>query len=176
MKTIGIYFQIIILTALFQQVNVYGQTGDNLKKEKLIEAAKEIINSASTCTLITLDKEGAPRARAMDPFPVEEDLTVWFGTNPNSRKIKQIKNDSRVTLYYLSDDESGYVVISGLATLVNNQITKDKYWRKSWEAFYPDNKDSYLLIKVVPLWLEILSPPHNIYNDSITWEPSLIKF
>ena len=53
--------------------------------------------SAKTCALITLDSEGRPRVRVMDPFIPENDFTVWFGTNPKTRKVEQIKNnpDSR---------------------------------------------------------------------------------
>jgi len=45
---------------------------------KLINAAKEIMTEAGTCALITLDKDGSPRARTMDPFLPEENFTVWF--------------------------------------------------------------------------------------------------
>ena len=55
----------------------------------------EIMSAAGTCTLITLDQEGRPRARVMDAFLPEDDFTVWFGTNPKSRKVAQIKNDPR---------------------------------------------------------------------------------
>lgn len=139
-------------------------------------AAKEIINAATTCALITVDKDGAPRARTMDPFPVEDDFTVWFGTNSQSRKVQQIKNDPRVTLYYLDEESTGYVIINGIATLVNDQESKDNYWKESWQSFYPENRENYLLIKVTPYWMEVLSPKHKILNDPITWQPPIIHF
>lgn len=150
-------------------------SGQNDKKE-LLGVAKQIIDNAGTCALITIDNTGSPRARAMDPFPVEEDFTIWFGTNSNSRKVDQIKNDPRVTLYYLDNDASGYVVISGEATLIDDNELKSKYWKESWKDFYPENRENYLLIKVTPLWLEVLSPPNNVFNDTYTWEPPVVKF
>lgn len=143
---------------------------------RLLKAAREIMTEAGTCALITLDKDGNPRARTMDPFLPEDDFTVWFGTNSNSRKVDQIKNDSRVTLYYFDSSTQGYVVISGTAQLVNNTSEKEIHWKKEWEAFYPNKSDNYLLIKVTPLWLEILSPAHEIYNDPTTWQPPVIHF
>ncbi len=143
---------------------------------KLISAAKEIMNLAGTCALITLDEEGRPRVRAMDPFAPEDDLTVWFGTNSKSRKVNQIKKDPRVTLYYLDSDASGYVMIHGIAKLVDDKEEKEKWWKDEWEAFYPKNKETYLLIKVSPVWMEISSTPRGIYGDTITWQPSIVLF
>jgi len=123
-----------------------------------------------------LDDEGKPRARTMDPFIPENDFTVWFGTNSNSRKVEQIKKDPTVTLYYFDTKSQGYVVISGMAQLVNDSTKKEKYWKKEWEDYYPNKEDNYLLIKVTPRWLEILSPGHGIYNDPATWQPPVIIF
>ena len=142
----------------------------------LIPAAKEIMNEAGTCALITLDEDGSPRARTMDPFAPESDLTVWFGTNPNSRKVSQIKGDPRVTLYYLAPDESGYVTIQGVAQLVDDPEQLENRWKEEWEPFYPDWPEGYLLIKVSPRVLEVVSYPHGLNGDSITWQPPGLEF
>ena len=156
----------------FSQNKVSRDSTDN----KLISAAKEIMNLAGTCALITLDEEGRPRVRAMDPFAPEDDLTVWFGTNSKSRKVNQIKKDPRVTLYYLDSDVSGYVMIHGIAKLVDDEEEKEKWWKDKWEAFYLKNKENYLLIKVSPVWMEISSTPRSIFGDTITWQPPKVIF
>ena len=143
---------------------------------KLINAAREIMSSAETCALITLDHEGRPRVRAMDPFLPESDFTVWFGTNIKSRKVEQIKKDPRVTLYYLEKDGSGYVMVHGIAQIVNNQKEKDKRWKVEWEAFYPNKSEDYLLIKVSPEWMEVISYAHGVIGDPITWESPKVIF
>jgi len=142
---------------------------------KLVSAAREIMNAAGTCALITLDEEGRPRVRAMDPFKPDGDFTVWFGTNSKSRKVHQIKEDPRVTLYYLDSDASGYVMIHGTAQLVDDQKEKEIYWKSQWEAFYPD-KEGYLLIKVTPIWMEVSSTTRGITGDTITWQPPAVIF
>jgi general stress protein 26 len=163
---------IIIPSTGFGQERVKSDSSNNT----LIVAAREIMTSAATCAFITLDQEGRPRARVMDPFMPESDFTVWLGTNSNSRKVDQIKNDPRVTLYYLKDDASGYVVIHGTAYLVNDQEEKDKRWKKEWEAFYPDNRKAYLLIKIIPEWMEVISYAHGITGDPVSWEPPKVVF
>ena len=151
------------------------ESRDSLNIE-LTNAAREIMTAAGTCALITLDKEGRPRARAMAPFLPENDFTVWFGTNSKSRKVNQIKNDSRVTLYYLDDDASGYVMIQGEAELVNDKKEKEKRWKDEWEAFYPNRPEGYLLIKVTPKWMEVSSNKRGIKSDSVTWQPATLHF
>ena len=145
-------------------------------KEQLMNAAREIIDASGTCTLITLDDEYRPMVRIMDPFPPESDFTIWFGTNAKSRKVTQIKNNPNVTLYYQDSDTSGYVVIHGTAQLIDNQKEKQQRWKDSWEDFYPNNREAYLLIKVTPDRMEILSVARDIIGDTKTWQTPVVKF
>jgi general stress protein 26 len=142
----------------------------------LLKAAEEIMNSTRTCALITQDKNGISRVRTMDPFAPEKDFTVWFGTNPKSRKIAQIKNNNKVTIFYRDKDDSGYVMIYGKAELINDQKLKNKFWKDTWKSFYPNKKESYLLLKVTPIHMEIVSPPRNIVGSADTWEPPTLLF
>lgn len=134
------------------------------------------MNAANTCALITLDREGRPQARTMDPFPPENDLTVWFGTNPKSRKVEQIKNDPRVALYYLEGDESGYVTIHGKAQIVNDKAEKEKRWKEEWEAFYQNRADEYVLIKVTPESMEVVSYSRGIVSTAPNWAAPTVRF
>jgi len=172
-KSIGLIFLIIILAPSLGFCQETAST-DSLRNE-IIHAAREILTSANTCALITLDNEGNPRARAMDPFPPENDFTVWFGTNPKSRKVEQIKNNPNVTLYYLEEGESGYVTVHGKARIVNDNLEKEKRWKDEWKAFYQNKTSDYLLIEVTPQWMEVISYKHGIVSNKSSWEaPSVI--
>jgi general stress protein 26 len=166
-----LFFLSISLTINAQQIK-----NTTLSKSELIKAAKEIMNATGTCAFITQDKNSISKVRMMDPFPPEKELVVWFGTNSTSRKVSQLKLNNKVTLYYRDKDDSGYVTLHGKAELVNNQQLKKKYWKKTWEGFYPKNKENYLLIKFTPHTIEIVSPPRKIVSDSKTWEPPTIIF
>lgn len=178
MKHLSKSMRILFLTLLFIPFISFSQ--NLLPKDsaniRLMTVAKEIMIAAGTCALITLDEEGRPRVRAMDPFLPESDFTVWFGTNPKSRKVNQIKKNPKVTLYYLDSDSSGYVMIHGTAQLVDDQKEKEKHWKEEWEAFYPNRPEGYLLIKVTPDWMEVISVSHGIAGDAITWQPTKILF
>jgi len=156
---------VAVLVALTLPTVVFSQPTE---KDKLKAIAREIIDAAGNCALITLDKEGQSRARTMDPFTPEDDFTIWFGTNTKSRKVKQIKNNPRVTLYYFDKPSSSYVTIHGKAVIVDGAKEKKQYWKKEWSAFYPDYPQGYALIKVTPEWMEVISELRGITGDSIT--------
>ncbi len=124
----------------------------------------------------SLDENNLPMVRTMDPFPPESDFTVWFGTNAKSRKVNQIKTNPNVTLYYLDKDASGYVVIHGKAQLVDDDKEKEKHWKVEWESFYPNKSEDYLLIKVTPLRMEVLSTTRGITGDPKTWQTPVVIF
>lgn len=135
-----------------------------------LNVAREVMNDAGLCALITYDNTGKVNVRTMQPFPPEEDLTVWFGTNTMSRKVQDVRNNPDVVLYYESPDASGYVVLYGRVKLVNDKNTKTKYWMESWEDFYEKDRSNYLLIKFIPETIEVLSTKHGINGDPVTWK------
>ncbi len=171
----------LLITHLIISIIPWTLSGQNTRlkdsgNEKLIPAAREIMKNAGTCALITLDDQSIPMVRIMDPFPPERDFTVWFGTNSESRKVSQIKNNPTVTLYYQDIDASGYVVIHGNAQIVDDQKEKENRWKDSWEALYPNNRKGYVLIKVTPEWMEILSTSRGIAGDPETWRTPVVVF
>lgn len=171
-----ILIQILILLAMpFKGFSQAKEQNDS-SNTKLIQAAREIMAAAGTCALITLDENDLPRVRVMDPFLPESDFTIWFGTNPQSRKVKQIKNNPNVTLYYLDSDASGYVAVHGTAQLIDDPTEKEKRWKTEWEAFYPDRPEGYLLIKVSPDWMELISYTRGIVGDPVTWQTPAVHF
>jgi len=145
-------------------------------REQLIAAARDVMAAAVNCTLITVDETGEPRARVMDPFPPDSAMVVWFGTNPQSRKVQQIRKNPHVNLFYLDPNGPGYVTIAGIAHLVDDPQEKNQRWKDAWNAFYPNHDEAYLLIEVTPEWLEVLSEKHGINSDPETWEPPRVEF
>lgn len=177
MKKICVKTSVLLLTLMVNCMAITQETSNNENQDnKLLKAAREIIAESSNCALITIDEKGNPRVRAMDPFPPADDFEIWFGTNKNSRKVGQIKLDPRVNLYYMENDNSSYVTISGKAELIDDPEIKNKYWKDQWNAFYGEKKENYLLIKVTPAWLEVSSAKRGLNGDSVTWQPEKINF
>ncbi len=145
------------------------------RQEEILHAARKIMKSVTYCVLITIDDRGKAYARLMEPLPPENDFTVWLGTNPNSRKVTQIRANPQVTLFYSAPEGSGYVSLMGTAFLIDDAAEKTRHWKENWEMFYPDRKESFLLIKVVPQRIEVVSYPDRLVGDSLTWEAPAVN-
>lgn len=151
-------------------------TAGDSSKLFLMQSAREIMINSPFCGFITVDKNGWPHVRTMDPFAPEDDFTIWLATNPKSRKVEELKKNNHVTLYYTKKDNDGYVTLSGRASIVNDQKVKDKRWKETWTEFYSNRSDAYTLIKVSPIKMEIIDYEKGIYGDSITWKPEEVVF
>lgn len=168
----------ILLFICSQSMDTFAQVSASSTPpaDSLTAIAREIINETRFCALITVDAAGQPRVRAMDAFAPESDMTVWFATNPKSRKVEQIKQNPRVTLYYFDAGGASYVSLYGTARLVDDPKEKAARWKEEWQPFYADRDQSYLLIKVTPTRLEVLSMKHGIDGDPETWTPPGVEF
>ena len=145
---------------------------------RVIAAAREVMQKARYCTLVTIGRDGHAQARVVDPFPPEEELTVWIATNPVTRKVGEIEKDPRVTLLYFDPAAQAYVTVLGRADLVRDRGEKAKRWKNEWSGFYKDENrgDDYLLIRVRPLRLEVVSGAHGLTNDPKTWRPVIVEW
>ena len=173
MKT---FIFLISIIFFLPYLNAAQEVKSNFNSDSLISAARQLTAMTPYCTLITLDTTGHPDARTMEPFSPDSNMVIWLGTNLNSGKVKQIKRDSRVTLFYASPNASGYVVILGNAYIIDDSSKKQVYWKNSWDQFYSEARENYTLIKVVPHKLKILDYTKGIVGDSKTWTVPLVEF
>ena len=147
----------------------------NLEETKTLKIADSIIKSAYYTTLITLGTNNQPRARIVEPFLPEKDYTIWMATNPKSRKVNQLKNNSKTTLHYFDKNKLAYVSLMGNAYLINNDSIKNEKWKDGWEKFYPNKNKDLLLIKFVPNTLALISISDGFFGDKITWKPHWVQ-
>ena len=158
---------------VFAQKSVNITTG--IDRDSLLTVAKEIIDSAQAKVLISVDEDGIPHARQMDPFAPEEDMVVWLATNPNTRKVMQIKNNPNVAIFYYFPKRHAYVTMNGKAELVNNPEMKNKYWKSYWTRYYPNKEKDMILIKVIPQRLELISIRNKLFWKDNTFMPQFVE-
>lgn len=147
-------------------------------RDQVLEAARQIMLSARFATMITLDEQGHPQARVMDAFEPEPDLTVWFGTNPATRKVAELGHDARMTLSYFDPQDPGCVTLLGEARLVENIEEKQARFKTGeWEMFWPEGpeSDDYVLIEFRPFRVEVISMKHEIANDPQGFKPAIVE-
>jgi general stress protein 26 len=146
------------------------------ERAHLIAAAREIMGAQTYCALVTLDESGAPQVRTMNPFPPDENMTVWMATNTRSLKARQIRRDPRVVVYYANHAEAiGYVALHGRAVLVDDMQEILKRKRAYWDQAFPGLKN-LVLIKVVPERIDVLNYKAGTKPNPETWRPPSIDF
>jgi general stress protein 26 len=151
-------------------------SGPARDRSAVATAARDIIGKARYATFVTVDRQGQPQARVVDPFTPEEDWSIWLATNPVTRKAAEIAANPRVSLLYFDAARSSYVTVVGSARLVRDDRERAKRWKDDWKPFYKDANrgPDYVLIKVEPERLEIVSPALGLNNDPTTWRPVML--
>ena len=133
------------------------------------------MNSSRYATLVTNGADGQPQSRIIDPL-IGSDHTIWIGTNPLTRKVEEIRRDSRVTLTFFNQPLNEYVTVLARAEIVSDQKTKTARWKKEWTPFYKEGPrgTDFMLIRVRPFRLEVSSPGRGMTNDPKTWKPVVV--
>lgn len=147
------------------------------ERARRLAAAREVIAGAGYATLVTNGEDGRPQARIVDPFPPDDDFTVWLATKPTTRKVTQIRRDPRVTLLWFDPAALAYVTLHGDAEPVDDPEEKATRWKPTWAGFYADENrgDDYLLIRIRARRLEVVSPGHDVVGDDATWRPPEVE-
>lgn len=143
-------------------------------REHILGVARQIMGGARFCTMVTVGDLGQPQARVVDPLDPDSAFVVYVATNPLSRKVREIKNDPRVTLLYFDSARSAYVTLIGRAAEVPSP-QKAAHRKKDWDAFFPAARpDAYTLYRIVPSRLEVVSAKDGLSGDPATWRPEIV--
>jgi general stress protein 26 len=152
--------------------------GQTPSRAAVIAAATDIIEKAHYCTFITVREDGQPQARIVDPVAPDADFTIWFATNPLTRKVDEVRRNPRVTMSCFDAGTSSYVTVLGRGDLVTDVAQKQRHWKPDWTAIYPNGSksDDVMLIRITPARLEIVSESRRMIGDAKTWLPLAIDF
>jgi general stress protein 26 len=145
-------------------------------KDTLMAAAREIIKSTPFCALATVDLAGQPQVRTMNPFPVEDDMVIWFATGRESRKVSEIKSNPKVSVYFADHvNARGDVNTTGTAEIIDGNDLLEKMKRGYWENI-TNWQEIFVLVKITPKTLDVISYAHGISGDPKTSRASTIIF
>ena len=183
-KTVlDVTFQLLLLPAIAcAHCIIVDNQGDRVPakpgREAIIAAARDIMQKARYCSLTTVGDNGQPQARIVDPLEPDADFTVWIATNPLTRKVREIRRNPRTTLLCFDTATSSYVTILGRASLMTDAAAKQQHWKADWAPIYPKGPrdDGFMLIRLAPARLEIVSESRGMLGDPRTWLPLAIAF
>jgi len=131
-------------------------------KNKVISSIKD----SGSATLITLSKEGFPRARVLEDHNPHPGFVFWFATHSTTRKVKEIEGHPEVSIYYLLPEVGGYICILGRAEIKTDLESKKYLWREDWKQYWTEGPESeeYVPIRIIPQQVEY----YNFQEDAFT--------
>ncbi|HEY6951212.1 MAG TPA: pyridoxamine 5'-phosphate oxidase family protein [Bacteroidota bacterium] len=144
--------------------------------DELLAATRELIRTTEYCFFITAGKDGHPHARLMQPFPPENDFTIYFGASPRSRKVRQLLGQPRVSLAFYNQQSTAYVTLSGTGSVTEQGALRQKYWRSNWNDLFPGGPESgeYTLIKFVPEKIEMMNFAGHAMPQPYSLHPTIL--
>ena len=124
----------------------------NLISTDAIDKIKKLAESADICHFVTAISNAPLSTRPMSTQKVDDDGCIWFMSDKESTKNKEINNDSRVQLFYSHQGSSEYMSIFGMAEIVFDKDKIAEMWTPIAKAWFTGGKDdpAISLIKVTP--------------------------
>jgi len=125
-----------------------------------------IINSQSDLTLATLRDDGYPQANTVSY--VNEGCTLYFATNRNSQKVRNLQHCNRVSLTidvpYVNRSQIRGLSMAGIAELLHDDLgetlhARDLLYQKfpiPWEAPPPAPPGQVMFVKIAPEIISVL--------------------
>ncbi|MFX0087852.1 MAG: pyridoxamine 5'-phosphate oxidase family protein [Candidatus Hodarchaeota archaeon] len=136
-----------------------------MNKKEIRQLAIQLINSTEVAYFTTVSN-GIPYTRALENLRNEKkfpkaskmfaehrnDLIIYFSTNTSSAKVKQIKKNPSVSVYYCKPKEYLGVMIGGLIKIITDQNIKEGLWEEGWERYYPEGveDEDYTVLQLIP--------------------------
>jgi len=172
MKKFSPFLALLFLSTLFVNVNAQ----NSVNRDTILVSAMEIIKETHFCALVTIDSAGQPQIRTMNPFPMKDQIDIWFATSRSSRKVREIRRNPNVCVYWADHvNAKGYVNITGTAEVIDDKELLVRMKRDYWEGM-PNWKDIFVLIKIVPRTVEVINYKHGLNNDPNTFRAPTIVF
>jgi general stress protein 26 len=114
----------------------------NLQGKEAIEMVKKITKEIDICLFCTSIKtDDGSTARPMSTQDVDDDGNLWFFSDKNSDKNKEIEKDSRVQLFYSDPGKSSYLVVNGEAEIIIDSEKVEELWSPLVKAWFKEGKD-----------------------------------
>ncbi len=116
----------------------------------LKQLAQETVCRADVAVVTTINGEGFPESRAMFNLRLEkqfpnlqaffqgrEAFEIYLTTNTSSRKLSQLRNNPKASIYFSLPEEWRGIDLVGNLTEVTDSSIKQGLWQAGWELYYP---------------------------------------
>jgi len=125
-----------------------------LQDKEAIRKLQDLATEISICLFCsgsdTNEHEGC---RPMATSGVDEEGSIWFMSDRNSEKNKEIMTDPIVKLYFCSPGKSSFLVVSGEADIVYDREKIRELWNPLDKTWFKEGEEdpAISLIRVKPI-------------------------
>jgi general stress protein 26 len=126
-----------------------GRDMNSPDKQKIIG----IMKKASGFAFLATGDGDQPRVRPVTPI-VEDDMSIWVATSAESRKVKQIKQNPKISLAFVQHPEGEKAAtVIGEAEIVADMEQRKRIWELApydLSQYFPNGPESedYCLLKI----------------------------
>lgn len=118
-----------------------------------IDKLKSLVEEINTCLFCTnLKNHDGATTRPMGAVKVCEEGNIWFFSEKDSVKNKEIEQDPVIQLFFAHPGKGSYMVVNGEATISTNREKIEELWNPIVSIWFKEGKNdpNISLIKVKP--------------------------
>ena len=109
----------------------------NKMTDEVVSLALGIIEKVRHCMVGTNGEDGYPYIKVMTNRKHDGIKKNWFSTDTSSRRIQQVKRDSKSSVYCLDVEHSRGLILLGKIEILHDLESKKMLWREGDEKYRP---------------------------------------
>jgi general stress protein 26 len=125
----------------------------NLHNKEAIDQLKNLVSEINICLFCTnLKTDDGSTCRPMAAQKVSDHGDIWFFSEKNSDKNREISENKNVQLFFSHPGKSSYLVVNGEAEIIIDRSKTEELWTPFAKTWFKEGKDdpNISLIKVIP--------------------------
>jgi len=145
-----------------------------LEADDLLKIVRATLRDHTFGFLSTLGRDRV-HTRLVEHLAVDDDLGVWLGTSPRSRKVAQVAARPEVT-YAVEDREGvGAVTLQARTRIVIGERERTARWRDDLAPFFPGGPrgDDFVLLALRPYRVEVMSFAQGVHPEPYGLVPAV---
>jgi general stress protein 26 len=114
----------------------------NLKANEGVEKLKDLVAAINICLFSThLKSNDGATFRPMSAQEVDVEGNIWFFSDINSDKNREIEEDNTVQLIFSHPGKSSYMVVNGEAEISTDRKKIEELWTPVAKIWFKEGKD-----------------------------------
>ena len=144
---------------------------------RLLDLAVGVLRGAGYGFLTTVDGDGRPASRLVQPLDVDGDGALRVGTSPRSRKAHHVAAQPVATYACEDRDGYGYVAVRGPVVIRRDEELRRSVWREELELFFPEGPDGddFVVLQLDPERIEVVHFVEGVHPEPHGLVPAVLE-